>query len=89
MSQKDTDSLRSPILISAPDLKAAVEKDNLLLLDIRFRPDNPDGRPAYRDGHIPGAVYVDLPTELAGEPKGFSGRRPLPDIRDLQRSARR
>ena len=88
MSQNETDTLRSSILISALDLKRAVQKDNLVLLDVRFRPDGPDGRDAYRDGHIPGAVYVDLPTELAREPKGFSGRRPLPEIRDLQRDAR-
>ena len=87
MSQNETDTLRSSILISALDLKRAVQKDNLVLLDVRFRPDGPDGRDAYRDGHIPGAVYVDLPTELAREPKGF--QRPSTLARDPRLTARR
>lgn len=84
------DDLRSRHLIGADELAARIARgEPTVILDIRFRPDRPDGRPAYRAGHIPGAVYVDLPTELAGEPAGFSGRRPLPQIRDLQRDARR
>ena len=39
-------------------------------------------------GHLPGAVYVDLATQLAGPPSRLSGRRPLPDIADLQWLAR-
>ncbi|MDH6218845.1 sulfurtransferase [Streptomyces pseudovenezuelae] len=37
-----------------------------------------DGRAEYADGHIPGAVYVDLDSELASAP-GDRGRHPLPD----------
>lgn len=82
--------LRARHLIGAAELAHRIAAgDRIVSLDIRFRPDRPDGRPAYRAGHIPGAVYVDLPTELAGETAGFSGRRPLPAIRDLQRDARR
>ncbi|MGK5632043.1 sulfurtransferase, partial [Streptomyces sp. URMC 123] len=50
-----------------------------LLLDIRWQLGGPPGRPAYEAGHLPGAVYVDLDTELAGEP-GPRGRHPLPDL---------
>ncbi len=82
--------LRQRHLIEADELnRRLVEGRRTVLLDVRFRPDLPDGRPAYREGHIAGAVYVDLPLELAGTPVGFSGRRPLPPISYLQRDARR
>ncbi|MEU8354254.1 sulfurtransferase, partial [Streptomyces sp. NPDC048845] len=48
----------------------------------------PPGRPAYEAGHIPGAVYVDLDTELAGKP-GPAGRHPLPDTGVFQAAMRR
>jgi len=38
-----------------------------------------DGRAEYAAGHIPGAVYVDLDSELAAAP-GEHGRHPLPDL---------
>uniref|UniRef100_A0AAU2VLD7 Sulfurtransferase n=1 Tax=Streptomyces sp. NBC_00008 TaxID=2903610 RepID=A0AAU2VLD7_9ACTN len=49
-----------------------------VLLDIRWQLGGPPGRPDYEAGHIPGAVYVDLDSELAG-PAGAGGRHPLPD----------
>ncbi|WP_344402059.1 sulfurtransferase [Streptomyces longisporus] len=38
-----------------------------------------DGRAEYEAGHLPGAVYVDLDSELASAP-GERGRHPLPDL---------
>ncbi|MEV6944575.1 sulfurtransferase [Streptomyces sp. NPDC051172] len=38
-----------------------------------------DGRAEYAAGHLPGAVYVDLDSELASAP-GERGRHPLPDL---------
>ena len=37
-----------------------------VLLDVRWALGDPHGRDHYAHGHIPGAVYVDLDTELAG-----------------------
>jgi thiosulfate/3-mercaptopyruvate sulfurtransferase len=36
------------------------------------------GREAYAKGHIPGAIYVDLDTDLSGNKTGTNGRHPLP-----------
>ena len=47
------------------------------------------GRQHYLQGHLPGAVFVDLETELAGPPAPGAGRHPLPSIDQLQATARR
>lgn len=77
------------VLIEAGDLHEMLERgDDVVLLDVRWRLDEPDGRPAYLRGHLPGAVYVDLERELAGAPAPERGRHPLPEISDLQQAAR-
>ncbi|WP_327406057.1 sulfurtransferase [Streptomyces sp. NBC_01288] len=60
-----------------------------VLLDVRWALGDPHGRDHYADGHIPGAVYVDLDTELAAPASPEGGRHPLPDLTRLQESARR
>jgi thiosulfate/3-mercaptopyruvate sulfurtransferase len=47
------------------------------LLDVRWELGGPPGRAQYAEGHIPGAVFVDLEHDLAGAP-GPEGRHPLP-----------
>lgn len=63
-------------IIAAAEL--ASELSRTTILDVRYRLGGPPGRPEYEAGHIPGAVYVDLESELAGAP-GAGGRHPLPD----------
>ncbi len=58
-----------------------------VVLDVRWRLVGPPGRADYDAGHLPGAVFVDLDTELAG-PAGPAGRHPLPDPSALQESLR-
>ncbi len=49
-------------------------------VDCRFALDDPGfGRRAYLDGHIPGAVFVDVERELSA-PSGAGGRHPLPSV---------
>ncbi|MFZ2510415.1 MAG: sulfurtransferase [Gordonia sp. (in: high G+C Gram-positive bacteria)] len=60
-----------------------------VVLDVRWQLGDTDGHKKYRDGHLPGAVYVDLDGELAGPPSIAAGRHPLPDLTELQAAARR
>jgi thiosulfate/3-mercaptopyruvate sulfurtransferase len=79
----------APLLITPTELSALLDSDQTVrVLDVRWRLDRPDGRPAYLEGHIPTAVYVDLDHDLAehGEPQ--DGRHPLPSVEKLQASAR-
>ncbi|WP_120339536.1 sulfurtransferase [Cryobacterium soli] len=59
------------------------------ILDVRWKLGGPPGRMEFRRGHLPGAVYVDLDTELAGHGEPADGRHPLPAPADLQAAARR
>ena len=53
-------------LISPSELAALAASDSsVLILDVRWRLDRQDGRPEYLEGHIPGAVFVDLGRDLA------------------------
>jgi thiosulfate/3-mercaptopyruvate sulfurtransferase len=54
-----------------------------VVLDVRWRLGGPPGRQDYEVSHVPGAVYVDLDTELSAPP-GAGGRHPLPDPERLQ-----
>lgn len=60
-----------------------------VLLDVRWALGDPEGRAHYLEGHIPGAVYVDLPTELAEPAEPARGRHPLPPPDRFQEAARR
>ena len=88
---------RSGLLIDAAELAALLRDEAELpagaprtrVLDVRWSLAEPDGRPAYRDGHIPGAVYVDLDRELSTHGPADLGRHPLPDAKSLTAAARR
>lgn len=78
------------ILVSPDELAAALASPRPpVLLDVRWRLDRPDGRPEYDAGHIPGAVFVDLESELAAHGAAEDGRHPLPAVEVLQDAARR
>jgi thiosulfate/3-mercaptopyruvate sulfurtransferase len=59
------------------------------VLDVRYRLDKPDGRDDHAAGHVPGAVYVDLESELSRHGRPDEGRHPLPALGDLQAAVRR
>ncbi|GGC92276.1 sulfurtransferase [Tersicoccus solisilvae] len=78
-------------LIDAEELARLVAAADrpVVLLDVRWQLGDPHGEDHYRDGHLPGAVYVDLDRELAGEPTATSGRHPLPEPEAFHAAVRR
>ena len=79
-----------PLLISATELADLRSTDpDVRVLDVRWRLDRPEGRPEYLQGHLPGAVYVDLDHELSRRGDPADGRHPLPDRAALEEAARR
>jgi thiosulfate/3-mercaptopyruvate sulfurtransferase len=67
-------------LISASYLRALLDvRTPILLLDCRFSLADPSaGERAFAEGHIPGATYAHLNTQLSGPVTGKNGRHPLP-----------
>jgi thiosulfate/3-mercaptopyruvate sulfurtransferase len=79
---------RSP-LVDAGTLAAELGGDRPpLLLDVRWRLGAGSLRDDYLAGHLPGAVWVDLDTDLAAPP-GAAGRHPLPAPQVAQDALRR
>jgi thiosulfate/3-mercaptopyruvate sulfurtransferase len=75
-------TMTTPLLTTAAlaELMAApVAADRPVVLDVRWRLGGPPGRGDHEAGHLPGAVYVDLDTELAGPRGQGGGRHPLPE----------
>ncbi len=74
-------------LISTTELRDSLGE--VSLLDVRYRMGGgPSGPAEYAAGHLPGAVYVDMDTELAAAP-GAGGRHPLPPTEIFQAAMRR
>ncbi|RRQ29413.1 sulfurtransferase [Rhodococcus sp. Eu-32] len=77
------------VAIDVSELKEQLAGNNPpVLLDVRWSLGDSEGRRHYREAHIPGAVFVDLDTELASHGEPSDGRHPLPDVADLQNAAR-
>ncbi|HVD81769.1 MAG TPA: sulfurtransferase [Propionibacteriaceae bacterium] len=58
-----------------------------VVADVRWVLGGPPGKPDFEASHIPGAVWVDLETQLAGPP-GVGGRHPLPAVGVFEQSMR-
>jgi thiosulfate/3-mercaptopyruvate sulfurtransferase len=70
----------NPLIITS-ELSSRLDDPDLRILDCRFDLLNPAaGHTAYRAGHIPGAVYVNLDEDLANPVSMDSGRHPLPAV---------
>lgn len=81
---------RSRVFVTAAELAALITAgDPVTLLDVRWTLAEPDGTDAYLSGHLPGAVYVSLDSDLTDHRVSGRGRHPLPSGRDVEASARR
>ena len=77
--------------VSAAELNDLLTQDApVRVIDVRWRLDRPEaGHGDYLTGHIPGAVFVSLDSELSTHGEPAEGRHPLPSTEKLQAAARR
>jgi thiosulfate/3-mercaptopyruvate sulfurtransferase len=76
-------------LISTGRLRERLGDPDLVIVDCRWRLGEPGaGEPLWREGHIPGAAFLDLDRDLAAPP-GDGGRHPLPSADTFEAAARR
>jgi thiosulfate/3-mercaptopyruvate sulfurtransferase len=66
-----------PPFVDAAWLQA--HRDEVVLADVRWYLDGRSGAAAFVEGHLPGAVFVDLDRWLAAPADPQHGRHPLPD----------
>ncbi len=79
----------SPLISSAALSQLLGTTRGLVLLDVRWRLGFDDARGEYAGGHIPGAIYVDLETDLSGPHDEQAGRHPLPSPEAVEQAAAR
>lgn len=80
---------RGRVFVGPAGLRGILDSGRpVTILDVRWALGRSDGREQYLEAHVPGAVYVDLETELSGPATPQTGRHPLPSIESLQDSAR-
>ena len=59
--------------------------NNVLFIDTRHNIyDYEQGKKAYTENHLPGAIFLDLHEELAGQETEKTGRHPLPTIESFK-----
>lgn len=75
---------QSAWLWSAQQLRSRLGRADVVVFDCRFSLANTAaGRQQYMEGHIPGALYLDLDHDLSSRKGVHGGRHPLPDVREL------
>jgi thiosulfate/3-mercaptopyruvate sulfurtransferase len=76
-------------LVTTGWLRERLGDPGLAVVDCRWRLGEPGaGEPLWREGHIPGAAFLDLDRDLAAPP-GDGGRHPLPAADAFEAAARR
>lgn len=93
---RDTEGRRADTLCAVQEARAAAPDTDLphgrmryVLVDCRWDISDPDaGRNAYRNGHLPGAAFLDVEQDLSSPP-GPGGRHPLPSREQFAAAASR
>jgi thiosulfate/3-mercaptopyruvate sulfurtransferase len=68
------------MIVSTEWLAAHLADPNLTIVDVRNVTNEPEaGWQMYLNGHLPGAVFLDMDTDLADRSDLSKGRHPLPD----------
>lgn len=71
--------MSASLLVSVCELAEHLDDPDWRIIDCRFDLARPEaGETAYREGHIPGAIYAHLERDLSGPITASSGRHPLP-----------
>ncbi len=72
-------------LISANELNGILDQKKLTIIDCRHAlADTESGRNAYKESHIPNALFAHMDEDLSGEiVKGKTGRHPFPPIEKI------
>ena len=66
--------------VSAETVQQHLNDPDWVVFDCHFFLGSPEaGRAAYQKGHIPGARFMDMDTDLSASPGPADGRHPLPD----------
>ncbi len=64
-----------PPIVTIDDI---AHHDDIIFCDVRWYLDRTPGRQKFNEGHIPGAIFVDLDEHLATLPQKTQGRHPMP-----------
>lgn len=74
-------------LVNTAWLRERQGEPGLRIVDLRWYLDGRSGAEAYREGHLPGAVFIDLDKDITGV--DGPGRHPLPDADRFEVAMRR
>jgi thiosulfate/3-mercaptopyruvate sulfurtransferase len=76
-------------LVEPAELRGRLGEPGLVVVDCRFELGRPGlGEASYREGHLPGASFLDVDRDLSAPP-GARGRHPLPAPEAFTAAARR
>ena len=68
------------LLVDTATLAGNLDDPGWVVVDCRSHPADPAvGRAGYANGHLPGAIFLDVDIDLCGAHTGRNGRHPLPD----------